>query len=95
MQVLADTVQEPFRFDHTMARIRDLRERFDMEIGLLNLKISKNAKDIAEASEMEAEMARTRASKQDNEFDKATSNGEGKVEKKARCAKVPSGSDPE
>ncbi|KAL7961267.1 hypothetical protein V8C34DRAFT_274241 [Trichoderma compactum] len=84
MRVVAKTVWHPFRFEETISRMKELKERMNMEITLLNLKLSKDAKDIAEASKLEAVAESTRAKARGDKLDKAMSKLERMAEKEAR-----------
>ncbi|KKP06868.1 hypothetical protein THAR02_01065 [Trichoderma harzianum] len=84
MRVVAKTVWHPFQFDETISRMKELKERMNMEIVLLNLKLSKDAKDIAEASKLEAVAESTRAKERGDKLDKSMSKLEQMAEKEAR-----------
>ncbi|PNP58999.1 hypothetical protein THARTR1_01247 [Trichoderma harzianum] len=84
VRVVAKTVWHPFRFDETISRMKELKERMKMEIVLLNLKLSKDAKDIAEASKLEAVAESTRAKARGDKLDKSMSRLEQMAEKEAR-----------
>ncbi|UKZ82608.1 hypothetical protein TrVFT333_010401 [Trichoderma virens FT-333] len=86
LRVVAKAVWQPFRFDEAISRMKDLKERMNMEIVLLNLKLSKDAKDIAEANKLEAAAESTRAKKRGDKFDKSLSKLEQMAEKEARLA---------
>ncbi|KAL7910353.1 hypothetical protein GGI35DRAFT_448574 [Trichoderma velutinum] len=84
MRVVAKTVWHPFRFDESISRMKELKERMNMEIVLLNLKLSKDAKDIAEASKLDAVAESTRAKERGEKVDKSMSKLERMAEKEAR-----------
>lgn len=65
--------------------MKELKERMNMEIALLNLKLSKDAKDIAEATKLEALAESTRAKERGDNFDKSLSKLEQMAEKEAKC----------
>jgi hypothetical protein len=65
--------------------MKELKERMNMEIVLLNLKLSKDAKDIAEASKLEAVAESTRAKERGDKLDKSMSKLEQMAEREARC----------
>lgn len=88
MRVVAKTVWHPFRFDETISRMKELKERMNMEIVLLNLKLSKDAKDIAEASKLEAVAESTRAKERGDKLEKSMSKLEQMAEKEARCNRL-------
>ncbi|KAH0523957.1 hypothetical protein TsFJ059_008888 [Trichoderma semiorbis] len=84
MRVVAKTVCHPLRFDETISRMKELKERMNMEILLLNLKLSKDATDIAEASKLEVVAENTRAKERGDKLDKSTTKLERMAEKEAR-----------
>jgi hypothetical protein len=78
-------VWKPFRFDDTLARMSEYRERILPEIALLNLKISSNTKNLVESSQVRGLEESIRANAKNERFGSSLDRLEAMAEREEKC----------
>ncbi|KAH8589069.1 hypothetical protein B0O99DRAFT_692943 [Bisporella sp. PMI_857] len=84
LRVFAKAVWKPFRFDDTLARMTEYRERILQEMTLLNLKISNDTKNLVEARAAQALEESERANAKNEKFGSSLDRLEATAEREAK-----------